>query len=85
MAKGIIIEATFIGENKSLNYINGKPYKLIVTTVYEKPHEDAVIKIEDSEGNAQPCLYESVISFLSNWNNVKHPYGVNYASFINTN
>lgn len=55
------IRATFKGRNGSLGYIKNKEYTFVVTTN----------KILPTIGETGICEYESVESFLNNWDNIK--------------
>jgi hypothetical protein len=59
----IKIEATFIGKD-SLGYKHGQPYKLQLGE-----DKSTVICREDGSGS---CSYESLSSFMKNWNNISH-------------
>ena len=57
------IFAKFTGEDGSLGYKNGTEYELVVSRGDE---------IEIHRGNnAGICIYESLIAFFINWNNIR--------------
>ena len=58
----MIITAIFTGAN-SLGYENGKEYKLKVAN-----SQGISVKRLDETGK---CLYQSLSSFLKNWNNIR--------------
>lgn len=58
----MIIIATFTGIN-SLGYETGKEYESEIPSV-----KGFSIKRKDGTGK---CVYESISSFLQNWNNIK--------------
>lgn len=55
---------TFIGEDKSLGYRNGRVYALSIT-VYS-PDNVRIAPVFPHLGG-QPCPYESVTAFYRNW------------------
>lgn len=58
----MIITAKFTGTN-SLGYENGKEYQLKVADL-----QGVSVKRLDGTGK---CLYQSLSSFLKNWNNIR--------------
>jgi hypothetical protein len=60
------IKATFKGSNGSCNYITNEEYTLLISYVTR-----GYIKIENVEGGGY-CDYNSIISFLNNWDNIKN-------------
>jgi hypothetical protein len=58
------IRATFIGTD-SLGYVNNQEYTL-------KLNLRTFGKIIINKNTSQACVYNSVISFLKNWDNIKH-------------
>ena len=59
------IKAIFIGVDGSLDYVNGKEYTLIIGT-----SENWNILINRTDGGGV-CEYQSIVSFLKNWDNIK--------------
>lgn len=62
------IKATFTGTNGSLGYVTGKEYDLVLAQFVGNQK----IHIHLYENGKQPCEYSNVITFLENWNNIKH-------------
>lgn len=58
------IHAILIG-NDSLGYITNNGYGLKVKNEFD------IIVIERLDGSGR-CEYSTVLTFLSNWNNIKH-------------
>ena len=61
----IKIISTFIGENKSLGYLNGKIYNLEIKTL-----TTGRIQIRDLNRNNGTCQYGNIVKFLENWTNI---------------
>jgi hypothetical protein len=65
--KMVNVNATFTGTN-SLGYETGREYQLSITTalnsIFITPHPKHGHKCE-------PCQYNSIITFLRNWNDIK--------------
>ena len=55
------IEATYIGSDGSLGYIHGEVYELYVNNTF----------ISRLNGTGGVCQYDTIHSFLSNWDNIK--------------
>ena len=65
--KSKTIVATFIGMNGSCGYQHGKEYSLTI-----KHDKDENIEIHLSGSSRENfCDYESVISFLNNWKDIR--------------
>jgi len=62
------IKAVFIGENGSLGYETNKEYTL---TISGAPLPN-LIKIEPKTKKCKPCEYGGIISFISNWDNIRN-------------
>lgn len=65
------VTATFIGQDGSCGYRNGKEYLLKIHFDSNQRYKSH-ITIEDMEGTASYCDYESIHSFLRNWDNIKN-------------
>jgi len=63
------IVAKFIGKD-SLGYVNGKLYTLKLSTVKAGLFGKDTIVVERIYGGGK-CPYSSIISFLSNWDDVR--------------
>ena len=57
------IKATFKGKDGSCGFFAGKEYDLEITQLYRL--------ISVLGGDNRYCDYETVISFLNNWDNIK--------------
>ncbi len=85
--KQITVEATFKGQNGSLGYKTGTKYDLMITHK-KKGH----IMMQDVKQSMPGCEYESIISFMENWDNInwkkisnpinKREIVVNYIDFF---
>lgn len=65
--KQITVEATFKGLNGSLGYKTGTKYDLIIT---HKPKGNIVI--QDAKEAMPNCEYQSIVSFMENWDNINY-------------
>lgn len=64
--KKIKITATFVGGN-SLGYVHDKQYEFEMCHTKEHGIMTVINENEDNE-----VIYESALSFLANWDNIKH-------------
>lgn len=69
--KTIKVKAVFKGQDGSCEYNTNKEYTLIIHKNSDKknPHFDFYIENENGGGY---CEYESIVSFLNNWDCVRH-------------
>lgn len=83
----VTVEATFKGQNGSLGYKTGTKYDLMIT--HKKKGN---IIMQDVKQSMPGCEYESIISFMENWDNInwkknsnpinKREIVVNYIDFF---
>lgn len=68
----IKMNAKFIGRgDKSLGLIHGKLYPINISTIKPTlPETGPRIRVEWQED--RDCLYESIVAFLENWDNLNH-------------
>lgn len=66
----MIITATFIGENGSLGYENGKEYELKLSVLQMGSHNPKIGICNPVDASGK-CQYSNIITFLKNWSDVK--------------
>lgn len=66
-----IIEATFTGQNGSLNYIKGRRYVLQVFCPIVDNNPIVIKPIPFAATDAKVCLYSNFETFLCNWDEIK--------------
>lgn len=62
------VKATFIGQDGSLGYVNGKDYVLTIRMA-DDLYPAGSIFISEINGDGG-CIYGSMIAFLDNWTNI---------------
>ena len=63
------IKATFTGKDKSCGYKKNVEYTLTIWHHSENGHRNIAIELADKP-DENYCEYESVVSFLSNWDKI---------------
>ncbi len=65
------IKAIFRGKDGSCGYSNGREYELKAWQHSEGGHRNIAIELASSP-DEKYCEYESIISFLENWDCIRH-------------
>ncbi len=66
-SKAAYVKAIFKGQDGSLDYKHNMEYKLTITLDEEKN-----INIERFDDGYGQCGYSSMLTFLDNWDNIRH-------------
>jgi len=69
--KSIKVKAIFKGQDGSCGYKHGQEYALTIWNQSKISNENIAIELSDNP-DKNYCEYESIVSFLNNWDCVRH-------------